>query len=183
MPDRPKTEPATPAAWGVPAETFADHVVLRPPNRLMERATRKVGLRDKSDAEAIERAENALELLSSEFDGWMKNEVVRLEEMRIAFAGSRDDDAAQALYRSAHDLRGQSATFGFPLAGEIADGLCQMLEDDKALPPQAYIDRHVEAIRALVHENARDRDHPMGKLLVVHLAQLRADIAAGKLKA
>lgn len=179
MPDLTKSEPPT-SAWGVPIETFPDHMVLRPPNRLMERATRKVGLRDKSDAEAIERAENALELLSSEFDGWMEDELVRLERMRLAFVAVRDDATTQALYRSAHDLRGQSATFGFPLAGEVADGLCQMLDDVEALPPQDYIDRHVEAIRAIVHEDVRDRDNATGKLLVAELAQLRAEMAAGR---
>lgn len=181
MPDLPKTDAYAPA-WGVPVETFADHVVLRPPNRLLERATRKVGLRDKSDAEAIGRAENALELLSTEFDAWMTDELGRLEAMRAAFATRQDVAARQALYRSAHDLRGQSATFGFPLAGEIADGLCQILEDGEDLPPQSVVDRHVEAIRAIVHENARDREHPLGGQLVAWLTQLRAEMGPSKLR-
>lgn len=182
MTDAANADPSGPA-WGVPVEKFADHAVLRPPNRLLERATRTVGLRDRSEAEAILRAENALEMLSSEFDSWMEEELTRLERLRGEFSENLEPSVREALYRSAHDLRGQSATFGFPLAGEIADGLCQLLEDGEPAPPQAVVDRHVEAIRAIVHENARDRDHLVGATLVTRLAQLRGELAAGKVKA
>ncbi|MFD1701945.1 Hpt domain-containing protein [Methylopila henanensis] len=175
MPDAPPAPALVPAAsWGVPVESFTDHIVLRPPNRLKERATRSVGLRDKSDEEAILRAEQALELLSTEFDGWMQQEIDRLEAMRAALAIGRDVEALDDLYRSAHDLRGQSATFGFPLAGEIADGLCLMLEQNGPLPPQSYVDRHVEAIRAIVREDVRGREHPVAAEIVERLAMLRA---------
>jgi chemotaxis protein histidine kinase CheA len=174
--------PETPNAgagreWGVSTQSFKDHVVLRPPNRLKDLATRKVGLRDKSEAEAITRAEHALELLSVEFDSWMHDEIETLEAARQA-ASEGDVTTLDALYRSSHDIRGQAATFGFPLAGEIADGLCTLLERmGHRSPPQALVDRHVEAIRAIVRENVRSRDHALGVAIVQRLAELRNQIA------
>lgn len=162
----------------VAAETFKDHMVLRPPNKLKERATRKAPIRDASDATAVMRAEIALDRLSHEFEDWMRIETDALETARAALALTRDDASIAPLFRAAHDLRGQSATFGYPLAGEIAEGLCDMIEDatPATLPRQAVIDRHVEAIRAIVRENVRDRDHPVGVELAARLAALRAEV-------
>ncbi|WP_020184590.1 Hpt domain-containing protein [Methylopila sp. 73B] len=163
----------------VAAESFKDHMVLRPPNKLKERATRQAPIRDNSEAQAVMRAELALERLSPEFDGWMRAEIETLEACRAAIALGRDEPTIAALFRSAHDLRGQSATFGYPLAGEIADGLCDLIEyaTPDTLPRQALIDRHVEAIRAMVRENVRERSHPVGKELANRLAELRSEAA------
>jgi HPt (histidine-containing phosphotransfer) domain-containing protein len=161
----------------VPAEVFADHVVLRPPNRLKERATRAAGLRESADRATIARAENALERLSQEFDGWIDAEIDRLEHVRRIAEFRRDEQSFADLNRVLHDLRGSAATFGFPLAGEIADGLCALIEQLGERPPQALVNRHVEAIRAIVHENVRSRDHALGMDLVRQLGQLRAELA------
>lgn len=163
----------------VAAESFKDHLVLRPPNKLKERATRRAPIRDSGDSGAIMRAEIALERLSQEFEDWMRIEMETLEEARAALALARDEPTIAALFRAAHDLRGQSSTFGYPLAGEIAEGLCDLVEyaTPDTLPRQAVIDRHVEAIRAIVRENVRDRHHPVGVELAARLAALRADAA------
>ncbi|GLK75814.1 histidine kinase [Methylopila jiangsuensis] len=162
--------------WDVPAETFADHVVLRPPNALKERSAQPATRGDRSGLEAVSRAEHALELLSAEFDGWMTAEIERLESARKAYDAQRDAANEAALYRSAHDLRGQAATFGFPLVGEIADGLCLLMETLGPAAPQPHLDRHVEAMRALVREDVRGRHLPLAMEIVDGLARLRADI-------
>jgi chemotaxis protein histidine kinase CheA len=106
----------------------------------------------------------------------MESEVETLEAARAAHAERAAQDTLFALYRSAHDLRGQAATFGFPLAGQIADGICTLIENSPAgaPAPQMLIDRHVEAIRAIVRENARERDNMLGLALVQRLSELRS---------
>lgn len=178
MPQPPLDQEIGWSSDDIPTEVFPDHLVLRPPNKLRERATRLAGPRDAGDMLAINRAEHALERLSPEFDAWMASEVERLEAARRAYAETPDAEALAALYRSAHDMRGQSATLGFPLVGEIANGLCELIErmGDKR-PPQPIVDRHVEAIRAIVRENARSREDPLGAALAERLAILRDGVA------
>jgi hypothetical protein len=172
--------PANAAAFGqdVPADVYADHVVLRPPNRLKERVARRVDPKLVREVDPVLRAEHALGLLSNEFDLWMGAETEALEAARAAVGRSPTSGALADLYRAAHDMRGQAATFGFPLAGEIADGLCTLMErfGDRR-PPQDLLDRHVEAVRAVVREGARDRDHPLGTALVKRLTELREALA------
>ncbi|MET0312771.1 MAG: Hpt domain-containing protein [Hansschlegelia sp.] len=173
MPQSPKNPDA--AALAVPTEVFADHMIMRPPNRLKELAASRGG--GVNDNGAVMRAEHALQLLSEEFDSWMAIEIERLEAARAALAADAAPNALDALYRAAHDLRGQAATFGFPLAGEIADGLCTLIERmGGRRPPQGIIDKHVASIRAIVRENAKGRDHPLGSALAATLANLRAGL-------
>jgi chemotaxis protein histidine kinase CheA len=108
----------------------------------------------------------------------METESDHLEIARQRTATERSADSLAKLYRAAHDIRGQAATLGFPLAGEIADGLCLLIERlGERLPPQDVIDRHVESIRAIVREDVRHREHPIGEALVARLAALREQLA------
>ena len=180
MPHTPLDPPLDVEWRKVDAEVFSDHTVLHPPNRLKERATQLIGPRGPGEAEAVHRAERALGMLSQEFASWMDAEIERLEEARKAFATQSSQGAADALYRVAHDLRGQAATLGYPLAGEIAEGLCVFIERLEERPlPQAVVDRHVESIRAIVRQDVRGRDNPLGVALTLRLAQLRAQYAPG----
>ena len=176
MPASPK-DPEQAAA--VRRQEFGDHTILTPPNRLRMKAASFVDAGGHEDVDPVRRAESALKLLSNEFDAWMNREVDALEKARRAAVGASEPTGLDALYRSAHDIRGQASTFGFPLAGQIADGLCALIEREGAgVPAQRLIDLHVDAIRAMVRENVRDRDNPVGAALVRRLSQLRDEVAA-----
>ena len=159
---------------GVHVQAFADHVILTPPNRLKQRAARIVEPNGREPTDPVLRAENALKLLSNEFDAWMSMEIEALDAARGAALGASDLTDLAALYRASHDIRGQAATLGFPLAGQIADGLCELIERTGArLPSQTLIDLHVDAIKAMVRQNVRERDDPIGVALVRRLRELR----------
>lgn len=165
----------------VKVEAFEDHVILRPPNRLKERAARQTDPADVWQIDPVRRAENALELLSKEFQGWMNDEIDHLEKARELAAHSREISDFASLYRAAHDIRGQASTLGFPLAGEVAEGLCALMDRAASKPPsQTLVDRHVEAIRAIVREGARDHEDPVGLALVRRLAEMRDALPAGE---
>jgi hypothetical protein len=54
-------------------------------------------------------------------------------------------------------VKGDSATFGYPLVVPAADSLCRLLEHTPDLTkiPLAIVDQHVDAMRAIVREYAR----------------------------
>jgi chemotaxis protein histidine kinase CheA len=140
---------------------FHDHEVIVPKKNLKSFA-RKLSADDNGlDFEAIERAEAALHELSPEFDGWMVTECDRLEASRKALStGGLSKGSTQVMFRAAHDIKGEGATFGFPLAGEIAGSLCRLIfhTPKPSSLPLDLIDRHVAAIRAVVRENVRGAD-------------------------
>jgi chemotaxis protein histidine kinase CheA len=154
--------------------TYADHEVITPPHRL--RSCVAAGGPD--DDDPVARAEKALESLSSEFTSWMDSECERLEHARrqvrkAGLAGKTRDE----LFHAAHDIKGEAATFGFPVAGEAANSLCRLIEHtpDPARVPLDLIDQHVDAIRAIIRENTRPGADTMALRLVKRLRDVTED--------
>uniref|UniRef100_UPI0013DBFDE1 Hpt domain-containing protein n=1 Tax=Stenotrophomonas maltophilia TaxID=40324 RepID=UPI0013DBFDE1 len=61
------------------------------------------------------------------------------------------------LFRAAHDIKGDAATFGYPAAASIAESLCRVIEHapDLEKVPAELFTHHINAILAIVHENTR----------------------------
>lgn len=136
-------------------KSFGTHHVITQPNPL-----RKVLLRvPESDLDdPVARAEQALAGLSGEFKQWMITETDRLA---AAHAAVLKDGftvvASEELFRAAHDIKGDAATFGYPSAAAAADSLCRIIEHAPDLDevPAELITHHINAIQAIVHEHTK----------------------------
>ncbi len=154
---------------------FADHVVIRQPNRL-RRAIRRVP-EDHID-DAVARAEAALASLAGEFRSWMQVECERLAAAHAAIERNGfSREAIDELFRAAHDIKGGAATFGYPVAADTATSLCRIIEHapDLTKVPGGLIGHHVDAIVAFVRENAAVRKPGMAEELSVKLRMLADD--------
>jgi chemotaxis protein histidine kinase CheA len=141
-----------PAALNVQA--FADHHVITQPNPL-RRVLRRVDEKDRDDP--VARAEKALAGLSGEFKDWMAIECDRLAAAHAAILKNGfTTETREELFRAAHDIKGDAATFGFPTAGAAAESLCRIIEHapDLERVPAELIAHHINAIQAIVRENA-----------------------------
>src|SRR5436853_4544737 len=99
-----------PAALQIKA--FADHHVITQPNPLRN-VLRRVPESDLDDP--VARAEKALAALSGEFQNWMEIEADRVAAAHAAILKSGFTEAMrEELFRAAHDIKGDAATFGFP---------------------------------------------------------------------
>jgi Hpt domain len=147
-----------------------NHTVIEPIDRLKKLAL--ISGTPEDIAAHISKAEDALSILKQEFGGWMDREVERLENTLAAFLSAPVIERGN-FFRSLHDIRGQAGTFGFPLAGRIADNLCRLL-DAAVQVPNDIVSAHVMAIRAVVRENATTPDHPVGVLLAMSLEKVTA---------
>jgi chemotaxis protein histidine kinase CheA len=106
----------------------------------------------------IARAEAALESLSTHFAGWMEDECCRLEAVnRRIQDGARDAETLDALYRAAHDLKGEAATFGYAGVAGSAAALCDLVESlrQRGSAPAQAIAPFVADIRAAVNAQHR----------------------------
>ena len=136
-------------------KTFATHHVITQPNPL-RKVLRRVPESDLDDP--VARAEKALAGLSGEFKDWMQSEADRLSAAHAAirnngFSGSNCEE----LFRAAHDIKGDAATFGYPSAAVAAESLCRIIEHapDLAKVPTELITHHINAIQAIVHHHTR----------------------------
>lgn len=127
---------------------------------------------------AITRAERALDQLSENFDDWMRTETSKLLEARRVFRDTGfSRQGLEAIFGVAHDLKGHATTFGYPFAADICASLCRLIEacsGSDRLPP-ALIDQHVDAVVAMVREEAKGPDHPKASVLARKLYDVTQD--------
>src|SRR5258708_20922238 len=87
--------------------------------------------------------------------------VVETERLAAAHAAILKDGITKAtrdeLFRAAHDIKGDAATFGYPSAGAAAESLCRIIEHapDLAKVPSELIAYHINAIQAIVRERTK----------------------------
>ena len=149
--------------------------VFRPPNTLRLKVGGGFG---GIDAAAIAKAEEALKAMSSQFGQWLQDEITKLDAAQAAIrAEGLNTQTAEGLYFRAHDLKGLGTTYQYPLVTRLAGSLCKLLDDaaKRAEAPVVLLDAHIDAIRAVVRDEIKTDDHPVGRVLA---ETLEARVAA-----
>jgi HPt (histidine-containing phosphotransfer) domain-containing protein len=151
--------------------TYADHEVITPPHELRK----AVAVSFDPNDDPVARAEAALAQLSSEFSGWMQAECERLEAMRqtVSLKGFTEKTHDE-LFRAAHDIKGEAATFGYPALAGVAESLCRLLEHTPELIriPLPLVNQHVDAIRAIAREYGRADLPDLARTLTMRLREV-----------
>jgi chemotaxis protein histidine kinase CheA len=109
-------------------------------------------------ASALQRAEQVIEELKEEFEEWIEKDVEQLVRTHEAFEARRTEANLARFYRAAHDLRGQAATFDFPLVARIANSLANLTEEagSGSSLPTVLVEAHVDAIKVIIRDKIKD---------------------------
>lgn len=111
------------------------------------------------NADMIERAEKAVAKLSAEYTQWATEDIAKLREILQAIRqnpASRDT-RFQEIYATVHDMRGQGATFGFPLITRIAASLSTYLKQpDAGDTALGTIQVHIDTLAAVIEGQVTD---------------------------
>lgn len=142
--------------------------IFMPPNVLKAKVG---GAGGDIDTAALLRAEAAMESLKSDFGDWIDIDVRRLEECRDRFASQPDQVNRDALFRMAHDLKGEAATFEYPMISRMAASLARLLESSKPSETVALglIDAHVAAVRIVFRDKIRTASDRMSVVVADEL--------------
>jgi hypothetical protein len=135
--------------------TYGDHEKITPDTAKLRKMLRAAV---PGEEDPIARAEAALAAISGDFSTWMQDECTRLDTARHRVRESGlSTQTRQELFLSAHDLKGDSGTLGYPEVMAAAESLCRLLEHTPDLTkiPLAIVDQHVDAVRAIVREHDR----------------------------
>lgn len=155
--------------------------LFMPPNMLKAKVGGGLG---GPDMAAIKRADEAMTALQREFDGWIAKDVEALGAARARYAKTRDAAARHGLLRTAHDIKGQAATFSYPLIARVAGSLSRMigeLPDDAAIPLH-LVDAHVTAITVIHKNKLQDTNDKTAQALCAELDARVDDVLAAPTK-
>lgn len=159
--------------------------VIAPPDDLKKKAVTQNKKGFSNERNAINRAEKALEELSTQFPSWMSAEVETLCNARnkIKEDGISDENM-ETLFLTSHDLKGQAATLGFPAAATLCASLCHLIDTipDKTRIPDEIIDHHVNAVRAVVRQNVTTMDDTTADALIRKLRSVTEEFLADEIK-
>ncbi len=159
-----------------PTKQNDGYELVKPPRDLRSKV-RVMSDREAARFDPIKSAEAALQRLSHDFDDWMATEAGALSDAWTDIqSNGMDEERCASLFRAAHDIKGQASTFGYPLVGAVAGNLCHLIEHVKPQDlPQTLVAQHVDAIRAMVAETARQEENPTALALVERLADVTED--------
>jgi chemotaxis protein histidine kinase CheA len=147
-----------------------DHPIelFMPPNMLKAKVGSSIG---GIDMAAVKRAEAAVDVLKVDFQEWIGDDVDHLMKARERFAHDKDQGARDALFRAGHDIKGQAATFEFPLIARVASSLCRLIDALKSPGdvPLGLVDAHVAAIRIIFRDKIKDTSSRMATELCEEL--------------
>lgn len=153
--------------------------VFMPPNILKAKVG---GLFSGVDTSAVKRAEGAMESLKGQFANWAAHDVERLILARARFAKVPDAPSRAALLRVAHDMKGQAATFNYPMIVRVAGSLSKViaeLEEGEPLP-LGLVDAHVSAIQVIYRDRVMDETNQVAVALTKELEARVSELLSAK---
>lgn len=154
-----------------------DVEVISAPNMLQIKVGGPVS---QGDLHMIQKAEEALKDLRSDFGQWLEEEVVKLEAAaKIVRDKGLKGSEGEELFVRAHDLRGLGTTYEFPIITRLAKSLTKMIDmpEKREKAPTGLALAHVGAIRAALSQNIRDDNDPVAAALASELETQTAAFA------
>lgn len=169
-----------PSAAAKPTQTAASirarkkAEVIRPPKHIRQKVGSTGGIEIE---DALTKADLAVVHYSGSFIREIQPE---LEKLRRAYAAAAKDPANIAKYRAAiydasHEIRGQSGTFGYPLATLVADTVCKFLDPGREWSAKDLdlLGLHVFALRGVFRNELKQEGGTLGRELSEVLKKLR----------
>lgn len=155
-----------------------EYGMIIPPNNLKKKVKITI-VKDGSETKAIENAEEAMLGMADQFKEWLADEVSKFDACRKDMCRERNEKNLEKIYVVAHDVKGQAETMGFPLITLAAASLCKLIEvwDNPATFPLDQLNSHVDAIKVMLAQDIRAKDHPLGKKLTDKLINTVYDYA------
>lgn len=139
--------------------------IERPPNKLSGKVPRTGG---KTLKQAVADADRAIERLSKDYGRHLAEDMAALESYMAAVRSDPTAENLKTLFRLVHNMRGQAATFGFPLITEVGRSLCLYLleTEHESEVNVSLIEQHVNALRVIYREKIEGHGDDLSREVV-----------------
>ena len=144
------------------------HRIIKPENRLQS----KMRLSKLSVSELMAKANAVMAAIAASYPEWLQKDLEKLIAAHERLREDPLDEAARSeLFRTAHDIRGQAAGFGYDLASHAGGSLCQCLRQRPGLSTADLhvVDAHINIIRACLGQSLKGDGGAIGQELVAEL--------------
>jgi len=124
-----------------------------------------------------EKAMSVIDGLSGEYQKWVRADLDRLEK---AFNKAKDDKERREeliredVFRAAHDMKGQGATFGYELITTVGNHLCRYIEKQDQFKDKemSAVETHIRFLRQIIEEKLTGQGGEKGSKILKEIEVL-----------
>ncbi len=126
------------------------------------------------ERQAIARAEAVIVGLAGEYLAAAEADLARLKATAANLAADPAGRVSHLdrLFQISHDMKGQGATFGYPLVTDVGNRLCRFIEKHREAMDDAGVAivlRHVEALDRVIGQRMTEPTTPAAEALIERL--------------
>ncbi len=147
------------------------HEVVERPNDLAKKVPRTGGIEPEK---AFEAAETIVKQMTSDYVDKLAEDIEQMKRLATKYREDNSDATLDQLFRLVHNMRGQGATFGFPLITEIGRHFCRYVRErpkGKAVKP-ALVDQHLKALLVVYNQSIKGSGDEISQAVVYALAEV-----------
>jgi hypothetical protein len=158
--------------------------LIRPRNTMLERLGGRPGVPGKIDESLLKKAEDRIAEVGASYPDRVKADLDKLVALanQAATAPDRRDEAITGINLIVHEIRGEGATFGYPLLTKFASSLFKFT--DGLTSPNAHqlalIKAHVDVMTVVVKNGIKCDGGPLGAQIDQSLAMAIEKYASHK---
>ena len=125
-----------------------------------------------------EKAMDVIDGLSDEYQKWVHADLERLD---MAFSGAQKESGKRRekliredVFRAAHDMKGQGATFGYELITTVGNHLCRYIERQEEFgnDEMSAIDTHIRFLHQIIDEKLTGQGGSKGSRILEQIEGL-----------
>lgn len=148
----------------------ANYQVIKPPNRLAEKVPSHGG---PDLSSIVNEAESALRDLKQDYEVWIREDLETLQTCYRAATESPDaaSEMVDKIFSVSQTIKGQGATFEYPLLTMIAESLCKLISvlAANAVSHLELVALHIDSMRVVVDDDLQGTGGERGKELIAML--------------
>jgi hypothetical protein len=133
-----------------------------------------------SMADTLARAEEATTLLKQNYTSWAREDIEKGQRCIDSAGGdpARARTHLDELYALMHNVKGQGASFGYPLVTRIAQSLCRLLgaKHDIGGPMLRVAQAHIDALKLVLDQRIEGPGGETGEKLASRLETLADEL-------
>lgn len=129
--------------------------------------------------ETLARAEEATTALRANYTEWARIDVDRSQTMLDAAKAdpAQRGEHLDLLYAAVHNIKGQGASFGYPLVTRVGQSLCRLIIASRARDEAGLkiAQAHLDALKLVLDQRIAGSGGAIGEQLAARLESLTAD--------
>lgn len=147
------------------------HQVVKRPNELAKKVPKSGGI---DPEKAFENAESIVKRMTVEYVAKLAEDIEEMKRLGDIYDADPSQENLDQLFRLVHNMRGQGATFGFPLITEIGRNFCRYVRErpEGKKIRHGLVEHHIKALQVVYSQSIKGSGDEVSQAVVQALSEV-----------